>query len=1204
MRKFGILFLVLILIFFFFAGFYLFVVPSNKAATDKYGLLILQQLQTAIQNKMDADIGEYSAYLEHYYFKPGKNKYNLDTLSRQLKRLGVDSLNAAETRSQPATKAAAAGTSADRSGAGTRTSGKAATNGGNPPEIASGDATTKQKAFRPMLSTDTERVIGGLVGIRLGRVMYEFDYGSRSIRLAIPVSRLLGDLDRSFPADFFSAFLFLHSDTSTTTTLYKSDDVPVGLQVKTDSLLKNSKGGFYPGISDLSIGSNQFKLFYIPLIKDDQQYVLCGVKDAAAYNHALHEVPAEFLYPLVIALILLIIALPLVRFYTIGPTETIRIQDLIFMAFSIVGGSMIVTLIIIQLILLKDGEARQQIGLTRLSGQLDSAFSNELTQAFAQLQALDRRRALAPDNWKKQPVSTAPPSGLRNGFRDTIPDSDISDSLAAFLEDNVHPYLNFDRVAWIDGKGMQIVAGSPDASSPRLFIDVSERQYFTDFANNNCYRLPGLDTALVSIQPVLSWSDGSFRFMIGRRSACPDAFLITLSTDLYSVDRTVMPSGYGFCIINDSGLVQVHSEPSRNLVENFLQQSADAAQLKAAMKGRQELYLQQTELYGKEYGLLLEPINNLPYHLVVFYDRGYILPVNLRILVYSVLGCAVTMLSCFLLVYVLMWWVFFRRRWNDRPLLFDTMDFLGAVIPMRSNARAYFMGTMVLEAYVILLLSLAIGGNPYSLLLNNIVIVALLLTPPIVAISLFLIARRYASTATGDSPAYLSRYSLLVLSLVVSLGVVAAALFTWHAQNQELLQSVKRDQLLKAIELDNRRTMEYQPLAHLPAAIPAYPQYIHLQYQTGIYSIFGDRLNLSDTVLRLSLTFDEQYFNVVNRWGDIDYDPQFIPVLRNHSADTSWRWARIEADSILPFEYKLKPDVFDTAIGKDGHTAALAPPHKLLIRSVLPRRYPYLGYPGKALLLVVMIFLLLVALYRVIRRIATEAFLQKWTRGRSDAEDAALPYLQEYITGLIPVSPIPDPHGTLLPQLRKSKLDEMTNAIPLKWPSFITDMDIDKEEIVLVQSASDYSDYFQSVFHRLQPREQYLVYNLACTGFLNYKNVQQIDRLLKEKVLVKDNGRIRLFSPAFRAYIRLNITTDMLGTVVRKSDWQRFRIPFYLLLAVAAAFLFLTQEQAWQRIVALLTALSSTLATVRGLLKGEGEKKAPDGKDDDGKTVH
>jgi len=80
----------------------------------------------------------------------------------------------------------------------------------------------------------------------------------------------------------------------------------------------------------------------------------------------------------------------------------------------------------------------------------------------------------------------------------------------------------------------------------------------------------------------------------------------------------------------------------------------------------------------------------------------------------------------------------------------------------------------------------------------------------------------------------------------------------------------------------------------------------------------------------------------------------------------------------------------------------------------------------------------------------------------------------------------------------------------------------------------------------------------------------------------------------FRAYIVMNWRQEQLSKeVVEKSAWQRFRIPFLILLAVVLAFLFLTQQEAWQRVTALVGALSSALGAVLGLLKNFDNEKAP-----------
>jgi hypothetical protein len=94
MRKLSILFLALVVVLFFFAGYYLYIIPSNKASVDQYGMLVLEQLETAIEQKIDADIEQYSKNLEPYFReKEKKKKEDLSFIQQRfLQTFGVDSL--------------------------------------------------------------------------------------------------------------------------------------------------------------------------------------------------------------------------------------------------------------------------------------------------------------------------------------------------------------------------------------------------------------------------------------------------------------------------------------------------------------------------------------------------------------------------------------------------------------------------------------------------------------------------------------------------------------------------------------------------------------------------------------------------------------------------------------------------------------------------------------------------------------------------------------------------------------------------------------------------------------------------------------------------------------------------------------------------------------------------------------------------------
>jgi hypothetical protein len=1135
MNKLGILFAALVVILFFFAGYYLFILPANKTNVDKYGMLILRELETAIQNRIDADIDQYSANLEPYFLK---RQQSLDPVRLHLYSIfGIDSL-----------------------------------------ETMEGPAETQ---------ADTANVWGELTGISNGQVHYTFSRGSAMVKLSVPVTRLMGDLQHSFPADFFGGFLLLRTDPSVATTLYIADEIPIGLRVPVDSLLTNSKGGFYPGITDLQTGGQGYKLFYIPLTRGTLTFALCGIKDAGEYRQAVGEIPATFIYPVVIVLLLLAIALPLIKFYTIGVTEAIRLSDMIAVCLSLLGGSMLITVTIIQVILLKDGDARMQRGLSKLGGQIDNSFQQEVGTAFRQLQAVDSQRAISQTFWNRDKSY-----GRAKALAGADP-YDVSDSLVSFLrgkagirQDSL-PYLNFDRVAWVNSKGLQVVTSSLDtavAGVARPYSDVSTRGYFKAFSNNTCFRLPGIDTAMVSMDAVLIWNDGAFRVVLARRSACPGSFLATMSMDLYSVNRTVLPSGYGFCIIDGDGLVQVHSDPSRNLIENLIQQSGDGANLKAAIKGRQKLYLSSTELYGKQFGLQLTPVAGMPYYLAVFYDKGYILPVNIRILVFSLICCGLTLLSCVLMCWALLWLLVFRKQCKFRPLLFGPMDYLRSLIPTPAYAAAYGSAAILLEAYALLMLLPALSSHVYSPLVNKLVLIPLLCSPFLLSLGLWLLAFRWQrrKKQVGN---YLRSYALLVQTFVITLGALPAALFTWHAQNQEILQSVKREQLLMADQIQDRRQALYRPLRSMNPLLPKDALYLNWQYKTGIYPLYNGSLRISatDTIRRdAPFVFEDEYYSVAQRFGTINYDPQFVPVLNNDPTNELWRWGAMRGGNTLPFQFTEAPDPVLPGIGDAGKTSGLAPPQRMLISSVMPERYPYLGHAEQVVGLLLLIALLLYGMYKVIRRVAAELFLQKWTQ-RKDGAGAAppIPLLDDYIR----TQPAADQE--------KKRKDMETGIVIGRLPMKRDEGEMEEDEQGIVGAVCTWADYFKWLFfQQCSALDQYLLYHFACTGFLNYKNVKQIDCLLKKGILVNDDGQLQLFSAVFRAYLRLEVTEDMLDKkIVRKSDWQRFRIPFLVLLTIAAAFLFLTQQGTWQRIVALLAAFSTALGSVRGIIGSWGARE-------------
>ncbi|RKD89995.1 hypothetical protein [Mangrovibacterium diazotrophicum] len=92
-------------------------------------------------------------------------------------------------------------------------------------------------------------------------------------------------------------------------------------------------------------------------------------------------------------------------------------------------------------------------------------------------------------------------------------------------------------------------------------------------------------------------------------------FVICLASDLYSVNNTILPEGYSFCVVDNQGEVWFHHESENNKRENLLQEIDEDPSLQIALKERRAkkfdcMYkLRPTRMYVQpilpEFGLTL-----------------------------------------------------------------------------------------------------------------------------------------------------------------------------------------------------------------------------------------------------------------------------------------------------------------------------------------------------------------------------------------------------------------------------------------------------------------------------------------------------------------------------------------------------------------------------------------------------------------------
>lgn len=1025
---------------------------------------------------------------------------------------------------------------------------------------------------RPVDASDTGRL--QLTEIRDGQFIYRISKGSAATGKAalLPVDRFMHPLVFYRHELFDSYFLINHRD-SKGAIIYENGEIGVDHSIQVDSLMKLSKGALFSQIIDIEIAGQPYKMFTYPFNMEGHQLMLCGVLKASGYTKRLNSLPATFIYQVVIVLLLLLISLPFIKMYLLGADEQIGFVDLLALTGALFLGITLITAIIIHVLLLEGGYNRAAATLVQLSGQIEQSLDRELGQTTAQLKKLDAALQQPADG-----KCNSLPLKHWKGKGDSLLRLDYSDP---------NGYYNFERAVWINDTGQQIFKAQP-AAPGSFFIDVRERGYFKYFKELAQQQVPA-DSA-VFVEPINSWATGDFRVNVATRSSVKSMFIVVLVTRMYSLLNTVLPAGYGFCLIDAKGNVSAHSDMNRNLKENFFEEvGTDAARtLREAIIGRQETTLEETVCYGSKHTVHIQPLRRLPFYLVTFYDSNYIVPVNMRILIFALLfslitGCAVV--TVFFLI---------RMQTLQYSGLQPVAVYFSWMIPRRRLLGFYQYGSIGVAAYLLLFFALA-----FPLLSDFIILIMALLTPLNMMVILHLYRlrcynrkavkpRAYLYLAgiwagyslfvyyllkvreSGDGyqywlcqllvlaagivllrkggrisrpqeekgEGYIHAYSGFVLVVVLSFCALPVAVFTWFAHNHEIRQAVKKQQLFLANSLTERRDKVAGLLLHHPFECLPKGYYSSLQYGSGLFGIHHDSIMTAidpaetcddcNPQQRCQYFSEQYYFHIADRIGNRYYDPFNYPSLYAPARDSAWCWH--SGTNTITLQYRFRPDPYLGPV----------PPNRrgVQLRSTLPQRYYYLNSARNIFFLVLGVLLILVVVLLVIKHMALRVFLQRAV------------FLFERSNG-----PEPEPCGSVY-----------------------------EEEQQIIAALGSQRLAFQLQWRLLKEREKLVLLDMALDGWMNYHNLNEISSLLDKRILCIEDGWFRIRQPAFRLYVlQIKGTQEELELRAHhqsQSRWQAMRIPLMVAVLAAALFIFFTQEETFRKVAAAIGAISSILPVV------------------------
>jgi hypothetical protein len=411
--------------------------------------------------------------------------------------------------------------------------------------------------------------------------------------------------------------------------IFQSGDLYMNDRVVADSLLKTKDGFSLDNLQDVTIGGTGYKLFLFPFEMGSQNLILVGLISGSNYREANLKIPFSFFSVFIVMVLLLIIHLPILRIYILGSNERIRERDIRLIIGSYFVAAFFGFFIFTKIFLNREQAVQNEKNINTISCKIISNFQTELNNINRQLCSFDDTLSeliKAKDTIYLNYLSAPPDSNANTGHLDTI------------FKPRIYSYPNI--VFWISDSGQWVARwGFKDALTKSSMINVSDRTYFKDFKNNEALSIIGVDSP-ITIQPTLSKLEGEYVVTVAKRSAIQDSivvgkqsanqdsiikkkpFLIGMATEMHAVYNVIMPPGYNFSIINESGDILFDSKPGRPLLSNIYKEMENPERLQQSALYRNKRYFENLRLRSKDMALLSQPVDGTPYQLLVYYNKA------------------------------------------------------------------------------------------------------------------------------------------------------------------------------------------------------------------------------------------------------------------------------------------------------------------------------------------------------------------------------------------------------------------------------------------------------------------------------------------------------------------------------------------------------------------------------------------------------
>lgn len=477
------------------------------------------------------------------------------------------------------------------------------------------------------------------------------------------------------------------------------ESFPSGLSYQSkDSLLTFKNKISSAGLRNLNIGGKDYRAFSQPVNLDGKnQLIIVGLVSAKSYDQERKRLP------LVVALLLLtlatgtIISLPWIKLYHTGNKDKLTAADGIASVLVSILMMSLTFFVFMYFILFTNTRGKISASSKSLANAVSNAFITELENAYQTLSHFD----LQSQHYANNDIANLGKSNLK--FKSKLP-GDYTYKKSRDTLNAIAKPTALEEAFWIDSTGRELLNWSIDSAfTPRS--NLGWRDYFKRVRSHNIYKFNGHELYL---DQIFSVTNETFRSVIAIKSTSKlnqPAAVAAMTFTMKSLDHAVMPDGYQFAIINNSGKVLYHSITTRNLNENLKSEFADSTKLVSCLEARSDTGFTAT-YYGKELNIKIKPIKDLPYFVVIFESQEY--DDNRDMQAYTFTIAMLTFLLIFLIIqFAIVFFVSAKRSFFKKQL-FET-SWIG---PKRCFHRQYNL-VIVVNIIVIVCMLASIDQNSF-----------------------------------------------------------------------------------------------------------------------------------------------------------------------------------------------------------------------------------------------------------------------------------------------------------------------------------------------------------------------------------------------------------------------------------------------------------------------------------------------------------